>query len=203
MGFSVLWACPEPDCLEYGKTFLNHKIATLVNGTQLTISPCTWPDNSYPSSGALLVQSFTGFLKPANLTLENLKTIFDLYYEWVMDMGSYVYPDMELWGGRIADIPQDATAFPHRDAVYNLGVIVEVPKQQPEVFEEIVQRLTRDWHRIGQFLDGAYVNYQMASLSSDEYAQAYWGTHVPQLQKIKRKYDPGNVFTYPQAIAVV
>jgi FAD/FMN-containing dehydrogenase len=201
MSFVVLWQCPEPSCLESGRAFLQNEVASLVNDAHLKISPCTWLDNTYGSNNTMLVQSYTGFLKPINATVDIIRTIIDTLYEWTVNLGStYVMPDMELWGGRISDISPDATAFPHRDAVYNVGVVVEVPQDQPTLFNDIVGRLNKEWHRVGKYLDGAYVNYQMPSLRQEEYAQAYWGHNVRRLQQIKQKYDPDNMFTYPQGI---
>lgn len=47
---------------------------------------------------------------------------------------------------------------------------------------------------------GAYVNYVDADISA--YLQAYYGPHVEKLVKIKKKYDPQNVFNFPQSIPV-
>lgn len=182
MSFSVLWQCPEPSCLESGRAFLKNEVASLVNDAHLKIYPCTWFDNTYGSNNTMLVQSYTGFLKPINATADIIQKIIDTLYEWAISLGStYVMPDMELWGGRISDISSDATASPHRDAVYNVGVVVEVPQDQPKLFGDIVGRLNQEWHRVGKYLDGAYVNYQMASLRQEEYAQVYWGHNVRSL----------------------
>jgi len=200
MVFSLVWHCPEPGCQEAGKSYLR-EMAGYVQDVTMNISDCTWSNNTYPSDNVMLVQSYTGFLKPANVTTEAIKSLLDTLTEWTMQMNpKYVMPDMELWGGAISDVPSDATAFPHRDAVYNIGVVVEVPHEQPELFRSIVERLDREWYRVGQFLEGSYINYQMASLSQRDYPKAYWGSHVPRLQEIKRKYDPRNIFAYPQSI---
>jgi len=199
------WACPEPMCLEAGTAFLREHVATLVNDTQLVLqNSITWLDN--PAAHAVtsytdLVQSFTGFLYPENATVDNLRTIIETFRSWTNEMKPYIAADVELWAGKISDIPPEATAFPHRRAVYNLGVVT-VPRGRPAVFASITRRLSSEWHQVGQFLNGAYVNYQMASLASSEYAHAYWGPHVQRLQEIKSKYDPGNLFKYPQGIPV-
>jgi hypothetical protein len=38
--------------------------------------------------------------------------------------------------------------------------------------------------------------------SQENYLQAYYGQNLAQLQTVKRKYDPGNLFNYPQSIPV-
>jgi len=204
MSFTVLWHCPEPGCLEAGKAFIRSDLAAIVKGVEVKFTPCVWKDNSYPSENTNLVQSWAGYLKPPNVTTAILSMILETLYEWTSQMNAaYVMPDMELYGGRISDFPSDATAFPHRDAVYNVAVVVEVPLEQPERFKSIVDRLNREWHRVGQFLDGSYINYQQASLSPQDYPKAYWGSNLPRLQEIKRKYDPDNLFVYAQGIPLV
>jgi len=201
---ALIWACPEPMCVETGMSYLRTQVATFVSDTDLRFhNSTTWLDNAAakaPTSYSDLVQSFTGFLLAENATRNNLQIIVETFHNWTSEMAPYVAADVELWSGKISDVPSDATAFPHRSAKYNLGVVVSVPKDRPSVFANITGRLARDWHRIGRLLNGAYVNYQMASLGPNEYAKSYWGPHVRRLQEIKTKYDPGNLFKYPQGI---
>jgi len=45
---------------------------------------------------------------------------------------------------------------------------------------------------------GAYANYADPELS--DWPQAYYGANYARLQRVKAMYDPGEVFTFPQAI---
>jgi FAD/FMN-containing dehydrogenase len=45
---------------------------------------------------------------------------------------------------------------------------------------------------------GAYVNYADATLA--DYASSYWPTTYARLQQVKQQYDPGQLFTFPQAV---
>jgi FAD/FMN-containing dehydrogenase len=40
---------------------------------------------------------------------------------------------------------------------------------------------------------GSYVNE--SDFFEDDWQHSYWGDHYPRLAEIKRRYDPGNLFT--------
>jgi len=205
ISFVVMWSCPEANCIEFGRTYLRDEIASLVDDTQLMVHEFNWlknPAYSHVLPNTNLVQCFTGFLNAENATLRNLQVIVNTYSEWIAEMSPYVTADVEFWAGRISEISPEETAFPHRNTVYNLGLLVQVPSDQPAKFKKVVRRMEREWPRLSKFLDGSYVNYPMASLDVEEYEHVYWGPHVQRLRQVKRKYDPDNLFWYPQGIRI-
>jgi FAD/FMN-containing dehydrogenase len=46
--------------------------------------------------------------------------------------------------------------------------------------------------------EAAYVNYQDAAIR--DYGQAYWGRNYRRLREVKRRVDPREHFTFPQAV---
>ena len=46
--------------------------------------------------------------------------------------------------------------------------------------------------------NSAYVNYADRKLT--DYATAYWGPNLAALSKIKKLYDPHNLFSFPQSV---
>lgn len=45
--------------------------------------------------------------------------------------------------------------------------------------------------------DPAYVDPE---LTASEYPQLVWGDSYPRLQALKHRYDPSNVFRFPQSV---
>ena len=45
---------------------------------------------------------------------------------------------------------------------------------------------------------GSFVNFPLDEL--DNFEKEYYGDNLDKLRKVKSKYDPLNIFDYPQAI---
>jgi FAD/FMN-containing dehydrogenase len=193
-----------------GKNYIRETIATIVPGSRFMVESFPWTKNGVNSrdlpmgSEPMYYQSFTGFVKYEMATAGNLDHIITTLQGWSRQWGDLVAPDLELWGGKITDINANATSFVHRDAIFNVGVILSVPTALPNataVFEDLVSNISKEWvDKMAAFVDGAYSNYQMASLSLSNYPNMYWGDNLPRLQEIKRKYDPTDLFSFPQSI---
>lgn len=106
--------------------------------------------------------------------------------------------NIEAMGGAMADVAPGATAFPHRDAIFTIhlqAAIAEPGELAPKsaAIEALNAVLTP------MATGGVYVNYPDLSLA--DYGRAYWGDNLGQLQAIKRKWDPGNMFDHAQSVA--
>src|SRR5438034_504967 len=100
-------------------------------------------------------------------------------------------------GGAVSNVAMDATAFPHRRA---LGVLQFVVGWSDPARETDAVAWLRSYHGAVRAKDGtaAYANYADPDLA--DWPGAYYGTNYPRLQRIKRAYDPKELFTFPQAI---
>uniref|UniRef100_A0A7S4EIE8 FAD-binding PCMH-type domain-containing protein n=1 Tax=Pseudo-nitzschia australis TaxID=44445 RepID=A0A7S4EIE8_9STRA len=147
-------------------------------------------------------QSWNGFLLPGNNT-EEVWTDIQSSLSAMFRYCKYVSPRVELWGGAISKIPFNATAFPYREAVYNVGIDLLVPAESDaEVASDEMHLVNAVWPSIARHLDGVYVNYPMASLSSESYPTAYWGNNLDRLVALKEQYDPSHAFQTAQSIPI-
>ena len=104
---------------------------------------------------------------------------------------------IDQFGGAVARVPNDATAFGHRDAAYDL--IIAAVWDQPEEQETHIKWARRFWQAMQPYSTGdVYVNY--LGEEGDERVHAAYGHHYPRLVELKRRYDPQNVFRNNQNI---
>lgn len=99
-------------------------------------------------------------------------------------------------GGKVAKINEDETAFLYRNAHY---IIWLETVWEDDCFAQINSEwINRQLQHLIPLTVGSYVNFPYSNLP--EYLNEYYGNHVPRLEKIKKKYDPCNIFTFPQAL---
>ena len=91
-------------------------------------------------------------------------------------------------GGAYNRVPVDATAFAHRRERF----LLEHAGPDPDA-------VRRSWSIAHPHASGAaYPNFPDPDLS--DWTTAYHGPNYPRLRGIKTKYDPGNVFSFPQSL---
>ena len=71
----------------------------------------------------------------------------------------------------------------------------------PEVLAKNQLWLSRFHDRMEAYTS-AYCYQNFIDPSQRDYLHAYYGENLPRLQAVKRKYDPGDLFRYPQSIPV-
>jgi len=145
-------------------------------------------------------QSWNGFLLPSNNTQDIWRDIHSSLSAMFMYC-KFVSPKIELWGGAIAKIQSNATVFPHRNAIYNIGIDLVVPTEsEADEASNEMHLVSAIWPSIERHLNGVYVNYPMASLSSESYPTAYWGENLDRLMTLADRYDPSRVLKVSQGI---
>jgi FAD/FMN-containing dehydrogenase len=104
--------------------------------------------------------------------------------------------DIHHMGGRFAEVPEDATAFPDRSARYWLNVygFWQEPAQDTDRIA-----WTRDFHSAMTAVakPAEYVNFLGHDSGVDPRAQAlaaYGAAKLERLIALKRRYDPANLF---------
>jgi FAD/FMN-containing dehydrogenase len=106
----------------------------------------------------------------------------------------------DSYGGAINRVPAGATAFVHRDALCQLEISGTWGAGSSASTIAAVQRWLDDTARaIAPYANGqAYQNYIDPTLA--DWRSAYYGTNLPRLERIKREYDPDDVFSFRQSI---
>jgi FAD/FMN-containing dehydrogenase len=108
-------------------------------------------------------------------------------------------------GGRVNDVPARATAFVHRDARALMEISTSWPGSGTSAsWPSPVPHAIRDWmselweavipHTTGR----SYQNFPDPELS--DWARSYYGTNLARLKRVKKVWDPDDVFTYRQGI---
>jgi FAD/FMN-containing dehydrogenase len=99
---------------------------------------------------------------------------------------------LDAMGGALGRVAPDATAFPHRRALFSAEYYMDAAGVTSPSWQNSMRTLMKPWSS-----GRAYVNY-MDPLITD--ATAYYGDNYARLVTVKAKYDPRQVFRLPQGI---
>ncbi len=113
--------------------------------------------------------------------------------------GEFTSFNFETMDGVISEVDQSATAFPHRNAKFNLGIYGAWADESRD--GEVIAWV-RQLHKAMEPFStgGAYVNALQGD-AGDEFKQAY-GDNFERLREIKQRYDPQGLFDAHQRIRV-
>jgi FAD/FMN-containing dehydrogenase len=108
--------------------------------------------------------------------------------------------DFMPWGGAYNRVPPNASAFVHRDELFQLKHAVVVDPQASTGSKEAAHRwVTRSWalvHRLGS--GRVFPNFPDPHL--EDWAYAYYGSNYERLLRVKARYDPDNFFRFHQSL---
>ena len=93
-------------------------------------------------------------------------------------------------GGAVSQVPDDATAYAHRQA--ELMFVTTIAGPMP-VIEAARPTLDAIWGRLAPHVNGLYANF-LASATEEDVAAIYPVGTYQRLAAVKRQYDPGNLF---------
>jgi len=106
---------------------------------------------------------------------------------------------LDALGGAVNRVAADATAFVHRDSLFDAQYSGSWTTGGADVDAANLKQVTALWEAMRPYASGqGYVNYIDPQLAN--WQQAYFGANYPRLQAVKKKYDPENVFRTAQTV---
>ena len=92
--------------------------------------------------------------------------------------------------GAVSRVPDDATAYPHRQAELMVVTLTAGPEPAVKAAEP---KLDAIWAQLGPHVAGAYASF-LTSATEADVAAIYPAETFQRLAAVKRQYDPGNLF---------
>ena len=93
-------------------------------------------------------------------------------------------------GGAYARVPQGATAFPNRSAIYWLGLLGGW--KDPAESDERIAGMRAAWKQVEPLTEGFYSNLDLERSLGDN--RSNYGANFDRLAALKARYDPMNLF---------
>jgi hypothetical protein len=110
--------------------------------------------------------------------------------------------DLSPWGGAYNRVRADAIAFVHRDQLFWVKHAAEVDADAPAAERAAAQGwVTGSWGSVPRWGTArVFPNFPDPDL--EDWGHAYYGTNYERLLDVKARYDPENVFRFPQSLPV-
>lgn len=115
------------------------------------------------------------------------------------------FVQLDIHGGTnsaVSAVPNSATAYAHRDKLfliqfYHFGGDDLYPQGGVEIMRKWVEATAAT---LQEGCHGMYINYSDSEVDRGAAQKLYWGRNLERLRLIKRKFDPTELFYYPQSI---
>jgi len=121
-------------------------------------------------------------------------------FSWGRASGESRELDFMPWGGAYNRVPPEATAFVHREELFQLkhAVVVE-PDASAGEREAAHRQVDRSWASVHPWGSGR-VFQNFADPDLEDWADAYYGPNMERLVRVKARYDPANLFRFDQSL---
>lgn len=162
---------------------------TELNGYLLNY-PTEIPPNVPASARSLAKSHIVG----RTLTVEECAAIID-FYRACPNPDNFI--GFEAYGGAVNAIAPDANAFWHRTASMDAFTFAFwLHESSRAAAESYIHQFDRVFKPLSNGC--SYQNYPNRQITN--FGQAYFGGNLARLLEVKKAYDPGNFFTFPQGL---
>lgn len=103
-----------------------------------------------------------------------------------------------LLGGKIAENQNLPSAFPHRDAKILVQIVAEWFPEYSIYANDTIRWVNSLRTSLLPYAGFGYLNY--CDINIPNYLYNYFGNNVSWLRTVKERYDPYNLFYYPQGV---
>lgn len=166
-------------------TSYQHAMMVMAGCSSLSVAQCHLPGQT--AAGRLSRDTFAAksHLAYRKLSADGIRALV----AGVARAGRHTV-QLDALGGAVARVRPEATAFPHRAALFGV--------------QYYSKGTGRAWLRgihtdmRAHLGDHAYVNYIDPDLT--DWRTAYYGANAPRLAAVKAAYDPGRIFHLPQGV---
>jgi len=97
------------------------------------------------------------------------------------------------FGGAVARVPEEATAFPYRDASHDINIVASWLPEEAGDADRHVEWVRGFFRALEPYSRGVYVNFTSDD-ANDRVRDAYGDRQWARLTALKAKYDPTNFF---------
>jgi FAD/FMN-containing dehydrogenase len=97
------------------------------------------------------------------------------------------------FGGAVARVPEESTAFPYRDASHDLNIVASWLPEEVGGADRHIDWVRRMFHALEPYSRGVYVNFTSDD-AGERVRAAYTDQQWTRLTSLKAKYDPTNFF---------
>jgi FAD/FMN-containing dehydrogenase len=162
------------------------RLGTVIDD-DIALKPCadTLVDGATPPPGIQLMT------RSAFVDKESVSEVLRILTE-VGASGHSPFISVRSVGAAVSRVPDDATAYAHRQAELMFVTTTAGPKPVVEAASPVLAAI---WARLAPHVNGAYANF-LASATEQDIAAIYPTETHERLAAVKRRYDPGNLFAH-------
>ncbi|KAG2370863.1 hypothetical protein C9374_013774 [Naegleria lovaniensis] len=142
----------------------------------------------------------SGRFASRDFTLEEIQNFINIVQHKPQ---SSIYAAISLYGlgGVIHEVPKEHTAFAYRDAKSIIGIQTQWKDSKLHANENSEWVVEMMKNEIIPLTCGSFINFPLLEL--EDYKKEYFGSDretLQRLERVKNKYDPLRVFTFPQSL---